>query len=146
MALYIFTDIETDDAGEIQTENGDLKIASTRRSHLQALNWLVLTNKGDVVDGDPVADLGVLQGRLNIAPTHRLGEHQIRRAVIYQELFDPGDLEVKMVPVDSDAAAITIRVNGFYSEKDPDDAEATTHQILAFYFPFDNATPVPVIA
>ena len=34
--LYAERDIEVDDGGEIQFENGDLKVASVKRSHPHA--------------------------------------------------------------------------------------------------------------
>lgn len=147
MGTYLGHDIETDDGGEIQLENGDLKIASTKRSFLQSLNWIVMTNRSESYSQDAVANLGSYLGALNIPSTHRGIEAHVRQAVIFQGLFDPNDLFVKVIPVTIDSVSMTIRMAGEYIEdRDGDDEDPTVgYQTLGYVFPFDNATPSRVV-
>ena len=114
--IYMTRDLETDDGGEIVLENGDLKVASVKRSHIQALNWLLASNRGDVLDGDTVADLGSWFGRLNIDRNHRSMESECRRAISEQKLFGPGDVRLSVVPIGPNVAAVTARMFGTYIE------------------------------
>jgi hypothetical protein len=145
MALYALVDLLTDDAGEIQFEYGDLKVASVKRSHLQALNWLVMTNRSEMVtEPDAAANVGSFQGFLNNGRTHRSVESSIRRAIIFQGLFDPGDLDVRMTPVSLEDAALTVRMRGQYVESDPEERDdpVNTYQTLAYLWPYENTYPV----
>lgn len=141
--LYVQRDIEVDDGGEIQFENGDLKVASVKRSHIQALHWLVASNRGDVFDGDTVADIGAWFGRLNIERNHRAMEEGCRRAVFEQKLFGPGDVLFAVVPVGPTAAAVTARMFGTFIEPTglEDDALPT---FLGYVFTFGTGQLQPV--
>jgi hypothetical protein len=146
MALYALQDILTDDAGELQFDNGDLLIASVKRSHLQALNWLVMSNRPESTVPDAMANILAYQGSLNIPRTHRAIEASIRRAVIFQGLFDSGDLDVRMTPVSLEDAALTVRMRGQYVEEQEEfrQDQTSTFQTLAYLYPFDNGTPVRI--
>lgn len=143
MGLYHGRDIETDDAGEIQIENGDLKLGRTRRSYLQALHWLVLSNTGDVNSPETVANLGQYIGSINNALTHRSMEQSVRFAVINQQTFARDDLSIKVVPVDYNTAALTVRMGGHYL-LDEDEGVDEGLQTLAYTIPFSTALPVKV--
>jgi hypothetical protein len=146
MGSYLGHDIETDDAGEIQLENGDLKLASSKRSFLQCLNWIVMTNRSESYTPDAMANLGSYLGSLNIPTTHRGIEAHVRQAVTFQGLFDPNDLFVKVIPVTIDSVSLTVRMAGEYTEDREEDTGDPTvgYQTLGYVFPFDNATPVRV--
>jgi hypothetical protein len=141
MGIYALQDIETDDGGELQFENGDLKRASVKRSYLQALNWIIMTNRIEAPVPDAVANIGAYQGSLNIPRTHRSIEASIRRAVSFQNLFAVDDLDVRMTPISLEDAALTVRMKGLYVEEqqqyinDPMD----TVQVLGYLHPFENA-------
>ena len=138
MGAYIARDIETDDGGELQFQNGDLKVASVKRSALQALNWLVASNRGDTLQGDAVADLGSWFGRLNIPRNHRAMEDQMRRAALVQGIFSPGDVQFAVVPVDLNDAAVTARLFGTFVEPDPS-LQDDGYAVLGYVFPFGTA-------
>jgi hypothetical protein len=144
MALYPLVDLLTDDAGEIQFENGDLTLASVKRSYLQALNWLIMTNRRETItDPDAVANIGSFQGFLNNTRTHRNIEASIRRAVIFQGLFDPSDLDVRMTPVSLEDAALTVRMRGQYIENEESERDdpVNTYQTLAYLWEYNNTYP-----
>lgn len=144
MAIYILQDIETYDGGELLFENGDLKVAETKRSHVQALNWLVASNRGDTIAGDTVADLGSFFGNLNINRTHRNMEANVRRAIFFQQLFAPGDVKVKVIPIDLNEVAVTVRLFGEYVEDTAAETNANYESILAYSFPFGTGKLVKV--
>jgi hypothetical protein len=147
MSVYALTDIETDDGGEISFSNGDLKMATVSRSHTQALNWLIMTNRSEVLWPDSVANIGSFQGSLNIPRTHRAVEAAVRRAVMFQNLFSPDDLDVRMTAVSIEDAALTVRITGIFVETDSDvvqDPTQATH-VLAYLYPFNNEVPRRVV-
>lgn len=143
MATYFSHDIETDDAGELQFENGDFKIASTKRTFLQALHWMILSSRPDCVEPDAMANLTVYKGRLNTPSTHRAMEAQIRQAAFFQQVADLGDLDVKVTPVSEEAVALTVRMRGQFIEDRPEDLEDSTSgfQVLGYLFPFESGVP-----
>lgn len=143
MGVYVRRDIETDDGGELQFENGDLKVASVKRSHLQALNWLIASNRGDTIHGDAVGDLGAWFGRLNIPRNHRSMEEQIRRALLVQGLFSPGDVRLAVIPVSENDAAVTARLFGTFVEPSTDLVDEG-YAVLGYVFPFGTAQLVRV--
>ncbi len=143
MALYLDRDIETDDAGEIQIEHGDLKLGSVKRSFTQAFNWSLLTNRGEGLWGDAMANLGVFFGSLNIPRTHRAMEASIKRALEKQRAFFPGDVDVSVVPVDDNEAVVMAKLRGTYLLQDGEDATAED-QHLAYRYPFGTGLPVKV--
>lgn len=141
MGTYLARDIECDDAGEIQVQDGDLKLASTKRSHIQALHWLILTNRGEGFWGEAVADLGTFNGRLNIPRTHRAMEANILRAMENQRAFHRGDVRIRVVPIDFNEVLVTARMHGTYILQDnegPEDEDET----LGYRYPFDTGLPV----
>jgi len=138
MGAYLTRDIETDDGGELQFENGDLKVASVKRSALQVLNWVIASNRGDTIHGDAVGDLGAWFGRLNIPRNHRAMEEQIRRALLVQGYFSPGDVRVGVVPVGLNEAAVTARLFGNFLEPSAD-LEEEGYAVLGYVFPFGTA-------
>ncbi|TXH13798.1 MAG: hypothetical protein E6R03_10675 [Hyphomicrobiaceae bacterium] len=147
MAYYVGHDIETDDAGEVQFENGDIKLASTKRTFLQGLNWMIMSSRTESSVPDAMAHLVVYKGRLNIANVHRSIETSIRQAALYQNLFDPNDLDVRVVPIATDAASLTVKLKGVFLEdrlEDQDDP-IVSYQTLGYVFPFESATPERVV-
>ena len=144
MAIYLTNDIECHDGGELMFENGDLKIATAKRSFMQSLNWLVASNRGDTFDGDSVADLGSFFGNLNIPRTHRNMEANIRRALHFQKAFAPGDVKVKVLPVDLNEVVVTARIFGQFIEETADETNANYDLILAYVFPFGTGKLVKV--
>jgi len=114
-------------------------VATTKRSHVQALNWLLASNRGDAPNGDTVGDLGAYFGSLNIERTHRNMEAQLRRALFFQRLFAPGDVKVKVIPIDLNEVLVTARLFGEYVEDTVEEQKANYDQILCYIFPFGTA-------
>jgi len=141
MGYYSVRDIETDDAGEIQVENGDLKLASVKRSHVQALHWLILTNRGEYLWGDSVANLGAYIGSLNVPRTHRAMEMSVIDALTNQGAFFRGDVRIRVVPIDYYEVLVTARMFGDY-ELQPGEEEEDEDQILGYRYPFGTGLPV----
>jgi len=139
MGLYTQSDLETYDGGEIMFEDGDVKLASVKRSHVQALNWLIASNRGDTINGDSLADLGAFFGDLNIPRTHRNMEANIRRALFFQRMFIGGDVTTKIIPIDENEVVVTVRLRGEFAERSADDLEIGYDTVLAYRFPFGTA-------
>ena len=133
MGIYLSKDVETDDGARIQIENGDLKLGSARRSHLQVLHWLIATERGGDLNGDAVADLGAWVGAQNVTRVHRSMETQVRRALQIQGVFAPGDIYVHVVPVDLNSVAVTARAFGSYLEEDIEDFDEG-YDTLAYHY------------
>lgn len=145
MGYYTLRDVEVDDGGELQVENGDLKLASTKRSHAQAIHWVILTNRGEYMWGDSVANLGAFIGNLNLPRTHRAMEGSTLRALANQSLFFKGDVRIKVVPIDFNEVLITARMFGDYELEDGEGSE-DEDQLLGYRYPFGTGLPVKVDA
>lgn len=116
MSLYIATDIHTTDDGDLILDNiGDLKTAEPIRTVTQAVNALILTNKGDLLT-DPRfgANLGNYYGERNTAYTRNLMEQDILASIRSQGLIDPADIEVDIIPLDVDKVTVMASINGTF--------------------------------
>lgn len=144
MTFYNAHDIETDDAGEIQLENGDLKLASTRRSFLQALNYVIMCRHGEVwTNAEAAGNLEAFIGKMNNARTHRLMEDAVKRAGFFQKLIQPADIFVSVIPVDVNDVALTVRAVGeFYEDFVRDqDLPNAGWQVLGYIYPLGTGQP-----
>lgn len=145
MALYLETDVETDDGGEIQLENGDLKVATATRSHLQALNWLVMTDAGEGPGDGPAGNLGSFFGSMNVPRTHRAMEASLRQAVIDQRLFLPNDVSFRLTKVEPSVAFLRVTFLGeFFINEDEGETWDGNYQVLSYTFPFMTAEIVKI--
>jgi len=135
MGIYVDRDAEGDDGGELQFDRGDIKRATVKRSTHQTLHWLIASNRGDVIDGDSVSDMGSYLGGLNIPRTHRAMETSIRRALHFQGFFPPGDVQVAVVPVGPNEADVTARIYGVFNEETVEDDEVG-FDALGYLMPF----------
>jgi hypothetical protein len=130
MGFFLIQDIETDDAGEIQVANGDLKLASRRRTAIQMFNWLMLTNHAEYAP-DPLvcANLGEFIGAPNIRRTHNLMRQNAMEGIRLQQVFFPHDIQLEIEPIDSDAAGVVAKLNLSFDE-------ASDPIVLAYQFPY----------
>lgn len=113
MSLYVLQDLETTDDGDLVASNGDLKIASPLRTVAQAIDQVILTNKGDLFTEPSFgANLDEFYGKPNIDANHRLMEQSIYQAVNEQNLISPSDIEIDIVPIDTDEAALLVEIKG----------------------------------
>jgi hypothetical protein len=111
MAFFLLRDIETDDAGEIQVQNGDLKLAAPRRTAIQLFHFLMLTNHGEYAP-DPLvcANLAEFIGAPNIRRTHTLMRLNAMEGVRLQGVFLPQDIRLEIEPIDVDAAGLVAKL------------------------------------
>jgi len=113
MSLYVLQDLETTDDGDLVISNGDLKIASPLRTVAQAIDQVILTNKGDLFTEPSFgANLDEFYGKPNIDANHKLMEQSIYQAINEQGLISPGDIEIDIVPIDTDEAALLVEMKG----------------------------------
>jgi hypothetical protein len=66
---------------------------------------------------------------------------------MFQNLFSPDDLDVRMTAVSIEDAALTVRITGIFVETDSDvvqDPTQATH-VLAYLYPFNNEVPRRVV-
>lgn len=137
MAVHYVRDIETDDEGEIVIERGELKTATTERTAMQLVNWVVLTDFADYTPS-PAFGANIVEfiGYPNTIRTHRLMRQSIRDAFRVQGNFTMGDLRVAVEPSDIDEAAIIVHLLGEFTLDT--DEESIGPVLLAFRFPFPN--------
>lgn len=130
MAFFLLNDLETDDAGELQIQNGDLKLASTRRTAIQMFNFLVLTNHAEYAPDPLVAgNLAEFLGAPNIRRTHNLMRQNLMEAVRRQEVFSAQDVQIEIEPIEVDAAGLVAKLTlDFETPGDP--------IVLAYSYPY----------
>ena len=134
MAFFLIQDIETDDAGEIQVQGGDLKLATPRRTAIQMFNWLMLTNHAEYAP-DPLvcANLGEFIGSPNIRRTHNLMRQNAFEGIRLQGVFFPSDIQLEIEPIAADAAGVVAKLSlEFDTEGDP--------IVLAYNYPYPDGT------
>ena len=137
MAYYTALDIETTDEGDIIIDgNGDLKVASPIRTMMQGINSAVLTNKGELYS-EPTwgSDIIKFYSETNSAQTRNFIRMNIAEAIRQQGLAVPRDVEIDVIAVDINTAAILVTVIGQYLDIDPD-----SPNFGAFITPADDLT------
>jgi len=140
MAIFAAVDVKTDDAGEIQVERGDIAIATTKRTHLQVLDFLLKTNYSEYTPAPLVAaNFEEFIGDPNAPRTHNLMLQNFYEALRLQGVFTPADAAIRIVPIGLNEVAILVRLVGQFSEADLDDAN-TGWQTLAYKYPFPDGT------
>jgi hypothetical protein len=125
MAIYTLQDIEvTDDGDLVISDFGDIKIASPLRTVAQAIDWVVLTNKGELFsDINFGANIQSFYGSDNAPPTHSLMEMTIADEIKRQGLISMSDFDVDVISTDINSASILIEMKGDFMEtEDPDAA------------------------
>jgi len=117
MGFFLIQDIETDDAGELQVSNGDLKLATRRRTAIQLFNWVMLTNHAEYAP-DPLvcANLAEFIGAPNIRRTHQLMRQNAMEGLRLQRIFFPTDVQIEIEPIDSNAAGVVAKLHLEFDE------------------------------
>jgi hypothetical protein len=140
MAIFAAVDIETDDAGEIQVENGSIAVASTKRSHIQLLDFTLKTNYSEYTPAPLVAaNFEEFIGDPNVSRTHNLMLQNFYEALRLQGIFTPADVAIRIVPIDLSEVAVLVRLSGEFSEANQDDV-TSGWQTLAYRYPFPDGT------
>ena len=133
--LFLERDIETDDEGEILVERGDLKMADSQRTAIQAANFIVLTDFGDYTPVPNAAgNLGEFVGYPNSARTHNLMLQNLHEGFRLQNLFLARALKIMVSPIGVDEAGVVMRILADFGERAEDDSYGSP--ILAFKFPY----------
>ena len=116
MAFYVHTDIETTDDGDLVIDEiGDISVASPLKTATQAINNIILTNKGELLtDTSFGANLQQFYGNRNSREARALMERQIEAEVQRQALLDLADVSVDVVAIDVSDAAIIVNVRGAF--------------------------------
>jgi len=141
MAIYILQDMQASDDGDlILDDHGDFKLASPLRTTTQAINTTILTNKGDIIT-DPLygANLISFYGDTNNEQTHALMESTLKEALRIQSLVHISDIDIDVVPIDTDQAAVLVDLKGTFA-----DTEDTTGAVLR-PLPMDNGVSLGYI-
>lgn len=136
MAVYSLIDLETTDDGDLAIDNiGDLKIASPFRTVVQAINNIILTNRGELLT-DPSfgANLQAYYGEKNDAYSHQMIEREIIEEIRKQGYIDLADIDVDVVPVDINEAALLVSMKGQFIDTE------TTGAFGTFTPPYDGIT------
>lgn len=116
--IYVLQDLQvTDDGDLVMSEFGDLKIASPLRTVAQAIDWIILTNKGELL-AEPRfgANIQSFYGDDNSPITHTHMETNILEEVRTQGLINMSDIDVDVVPIDTDEAAILVEIKGNFMD------------------------------
>lgn len=116
MSFYISQDLEvTDDGDLVGSEFGDLQIASPLRTVAQAIDWIILTNRGELLaEPNFGANIQTFYGDPNVEETHMLMENSIVSEVKSQGLIDLSDIDIDVIPTDTDEAAILVEIRGSF--------------------------------
>lgn len=142
MATYFKRDIEsTDDGDLIIDSDGDFKVATPIRTVAQAINNFLLTNKGELLtDVAFGANLQAFYGSNNIVQTHQQMERQIVAGLQIQGIVDPNDLNVDVVPIETDEAAILVNLKGTFVDAENTGAfrfiDMSEGQSYGYLYPF----------
>ena len=152
MAIYASQDLEvTDDGDLVISDFGDLKIASPLRTIAQGIDWIILTNKGELLS-DPSfgANIQSFYGDPNTDEAHRMMELSIIEQARTQGLIDLADIDVDVIPVDTDEASIIVEIKGSFL--DTESAEGAYQKLIdsfdglvrGYIYPFTSGKIVPI--
>jgi len=131
-------DIEGTDDGDLVLDQGDLKIATSSRSIMQAVMFLVLTDYGEYTP-DPLAagNLGSFIGSVNRSSIHAKMRGSIRYGLDQQGLIKTSNIGISVTPVSIDQALLTLRMPLVFIEKQQSDI-LTEPLVLGFVFPYES--------
>lgn len=120
MGMYFTQDIESTDDGDIVVSDyGDIKLATPLRTVAQAIDWVILTNKGELLSEPSFgANIQSFYGDDNNAQTHQLMEMNIKEQLRLQGLIDLNDFDLDVIPIETDEAAIMVEVRGSFLDTD----------------------------
>lgn len=146
--LYISTDIQTTADGDLVLNTaGDIKTADPIDTVSQAVNAVILTNKGDLLTAPSFgANIGNYYGERNNTITRTLMEQDILASIKSQGLIDPADIEVDIVPLDVDKVTVIVTVNGTFmtlNSTGQSNAYLTNFNnniVMAYLYPYSSET------
>jgi len=152
MAIYALQDIEVTDDGDIVIDEfGEIKIASPLRTVAQAIDWVLLTNKGELV-AEPSfgANIQSFYGDSNIGTTHQFMEASIIQELGMQGLVEIESTDIDVVPIETDEATILIHTKGNFLDTESETGAFTRFidqfdgVVRAYIYPFTSGTIKPI--
>jgi hypothetical protein len=144
MATYITQDISTTHDGDLQIDDkGDIKLLDSLETHKKAANFVLRTDYGDYAPNKDVGcNLGTFIGELNTPLNHERMEFAARKGLI-NEVFSEEDIEISVVPFDTEEALCIVNIHGTYFVSgefiDP------TDQKIVYTFPYIDGQPSPLV-
>lgn len=116
MAIYFLQDLECTDDGDLVLDTfGDLKIANPMRTVAQSVNSLLLTDKGDLrIAPSYGANIGTYIGSVNSDMTRKMMERDISMSIKDQELVNPDDFNIDVIPIDHDKVGVMLDINASF--------------------------------
>lgn len=130
-----FTDIETDDDGDLVIDpRGDLKVASTRRTAMQAMIFRLRTIIGDYVpDPHLGSDIPKMYGRPNTRHNGSLIASMARRALTVDGRFSANEFTLDVTPISPESVIIVIRLADVFYDLPEDEKDQTVLKFLLNY-------------
>ena len=137
MAFYTDRDINISTSGELQLDlKGDLNLAESPESHINATNFLLKTDNGQYKPNPALgANLGVLVGQPMNDDNLEFAEILATRA-LRENIYSASDVKVTVLPFDQHEAVCVVEafgtylVSGEFIDIDP--------QVFTYTFPFLN--------
>ena len=130
-----FTDIETDDDGDLVVDpRGDLKIASTRRTAIQSMIFRLRTIIGDYVpDASLGSDIPKMYGRPNTRHNGSLIASMAKRALTVDGRFSTNEFTLDVTPVSPESIIIVLRLINVFYDLPADEQDQTVLKFLLNY-------------
>jgi hypothetical protein len=151
MAFYTLSDIESTDDGDLVLDSiGDFKVATPLRTVAQAINNIILTNKGELLmEPSFGANLQQFKGHLNTQEIRSLMEKNIEVEVEKQGLIDRRDFSVDAVAVDINTVGIITTIRGVFPDVETTGAFGGILEIdqgldMAYVYPFNGGPLTPL--
>jgi len=146
MALYFGQDLYTNLSGDVTVSGaGDLTLASTTRTHLDQLAFLLRTSPDDYTATETRMGANIQEfiGEQISSSLLDEMEEKIRQSLI-DNLFNGQDLEVNVIPIDSDEVLVYVRVEGLFVDSNGLSESEGFEAIMSF--PMYEGLPLTIIS
>jgi len=144
MGVHILRDVSSSFSGDLSLDNrGDLDLASSADTHKGLVNFWLRTDQGDYIANDSVgADLGTFVGATMSSRLLDDVKDKVFSTLIRNVTYED-ELQLEVVPFDSDELLIVLKVNGTYLDDDGN-VQVNTSAPQSYTFPFIDASPTPI--
>jgi hypothetical protein len=118
-----FVDIEVDDDGDlVVSEQGDLKIADSRRTAAQDIIFRVRTIIGDYVPDRLLgSSIATMYGAQNTRHNGELIRTMVQRSLMFDSRFSTHEVTVDVTPISQDTIIIVIIVSALFPDVEDDE-------------------------
>lgn len=132
-----FIDMEVDDDGDlVVSEQGDIKIADSRRTTLQDIMFRVRTIIGDYVPDRLLgSNIATMYGAQNTRHNGELIRTMVRRSLLFDARFSSHEIMVDVTPISQESVLVIIMVNGMFP-----DVEDTEPLLVKFELNYETGT------